>query len=254
MIGRNKMSIGCKWNWHNTGHQVWYDKTTFETLENTYPLQFYDDFLGAAGGSVFDGTNIWNVVDVGAGTAAIEADQGNGIFRLEITNAGAAEDATLYHNDNRTFDVTNGVIFETKIDVSTLLTTAGTVEGVIGMCGNHNLDNDTIQESAWFKLDGAGTAIACETDDNVAINNDDITTGISAVAGTPNIYRIDFTTLSDVKFFIDGVRVCTSTTFDLSALTGAAAVLQPYIGLDCAADASLGIFDIDYVKILSNRA
>ena len=247
-------NIACKWNWHNTGHQVWYDKTTFETIRATYPLYFYDDFNGVAGGSVFDGTSIWNVVDVGAGVAAIEADQSNGIFRLEITNAGGAEDAALYHGDNRNFDVTNGVIFETKIDVSTVLAGVGTVEGVIGMCGDHNADNDTIAESAWFKLDGAGTAIACETDDNVAIDNDDVTTGVTAVAGTPNIYRIDFTTLSDVKFFIDGVRVCTSTTFDLSALTGAAAVLQPYIELDCAADVSLGIFDIDYVKIWSNRS
>ena len=248
------MRIGCKWNWHNTGHQVWYDKSTFETLKTSYPLYFYDDFTGAAGGTPMAGTAIWNVVAVGAGAAGIIADQSNGLFRLTISVAGGAEDAALYHGDNRTFDITNGLIFETKIDVSTLLTGAGTVEGVIGMCGDHDVDNDTIAESAWFKLDGVGTAIACETDDNVAIDNDDITTGVSAVAGTPNIYRIDFTTLSDVKFFIDGVRVCTSTTFDLSALTGAAAVLQPYIELDCAADASEGQFDIDYVKIWSNRS
>ena len=122
------------------------------------------------------------------------------------------------------------------------------------MCGDHNLDNDTIAESAWFKLDGVGTQIVCETDDNGVINNDDVATGVYAVAGTPNIYRIDFTDLRDVKFFIDGVRVASGTTFDLNVLTGATAILQPYIELDCGADASEGVFDIDYVKIWSNRS
>ena len=251
------MRIGCKWNWHNTGHQVWYDKSTFETLKTSYPLYFYDDFLGGDGGTPMAGTAIWNVVQAGLGTAVNLVDQPNGIFRLTITNGGAAEDAALYHGDNRTFDIAKGLIFETKIDVSTLLTGAGTVEGVIGMCGDHHVDNDTIAESAWFKLDGVGTAIACETDDTAAANeNDDITTGVYAVAGTPNIYRIDFTDLRDVKFFIDGVRVASGTTFDMSTLTtaGGGSILQPYIELDCAADASLGVFDIDYVKIWSNRS
>ena len=249
------MRIGCKWNWHNTGHQVWYDKSTFETLKTSYPLYFYEDFNGETGGGPFDGTTVWDVVTAGAGAAAIVANQSNGLFRLTVSNAAGAEDAVLYHSDNRTFDVTNGVIFETKIDVSVILgsTGAGTVEGVIGMCGAHALGNDAILQNAWFKMDESG-AIVCETDDNGApIDNDDVATGVTAVAGTPNIYRIDFTNLANVKFFIDGVRVCTSTTFNLNALTGATAMLQPYIELDCDADASEGQFDIDYVKIWSNR-
>ena len=79
--------IGCKWNWHNTGHQVWYDDSTFETLQSTYPLQFYDDFLGSAGGSVFDDTMIWGILDVsavGTVTTAIAADSSNGLVREKI--------------------------------------------------------------------------------------------------------------------------------------------------------------------------
>jgi hypothetical protein len=242
--------IECKWNWHSTGHQVWYDKTTFETLQNTYPLQFYDDFNGEAGGSVFDGTSIWNVVDVNDATEAIVANSSNGLFRLFLDSTSEDEDAVLYHGDNRTFDVGNGLIFETKIDVATLPTL--TAEGVFGMSGDHNLSNDTVAESAWFKLDGSG-AILCETDDDGAENNDDIATGVTAVPGTANVFRIDFTTLADVKFFIDGVRVASGTTFDLSVLTGATAILQPYFDLDKTGDAGRGTFDIDYVRILSNR-
>ena len=249
------MSIACKWNWHNTGHQVWYDDSTFETLENTYPLQFYDDFLGSAGGSVFDATMIWQVIDVSVGgtvTTAIAADSSNGHFVLAFDAQAEDQDAVLYHNDNRTFDVGNGLIFETRVNVAVLPTL--TAQAVFGMCGDHALDKDALLESAWFKLDGSG-AILVENDDTTAGHtNDDIATGVTAVPGTYNIFRIDFTTLADVKFFIDGVRVASGTTFNMSDLTGAELIQQPYFSLDKTGDAGLGTLNIDYVKILSNRS
>ena len=126
------MSIACKWNWHNTGHQVWYDKSTYETLKTTYPLYFYDDFVGSAGGSVFDNTQIWlqNTVTANA-TSAIVADSANGQFLLHIATDDEAEDAWLYHNDNLTFDVGNGLIFETRINMAVAPGTG--VRGVAGM-------------------------------------------------------------------------------------------------------------------------
>ena len=247
------MRIGCKWNWHNTGHQVWYNKSTYETLKTSYPLYFYDDFTGVAGGSpIAAGTATWAVVDVAGATEAIVADSSNGVFRLYL-NAGGNEDedAVLYHGDNRTFDVDKGLIFETKIDVAVLPTL--TAEAVWGMCGNHNLDNDTAAESCWFKLDGSGAVVVENDDATAGHTNDDVATGVTVVPGTANIYRIDFTSLTNVKFFIDGVRVAASTTFDLSTLTGATAVLQPYFSLDKTGDLGAGTLDIDYVKIWSNR-
>ena len=244
------MRIGCKWNWHNTGHQVWYNKSTYETLKTSYPLYFYDDFLGGDGGSPMAGTAIWNIVDVNAATEGFVVDSVNGVFRLFLDGTDANdEDAVLYHGDNRTFDVDNGLIFETKIDVAHLPTL--TAEGVIGMCGDHTLIKDDALESAWFKLDGSG-AIVVETDDTTN-DNDDVATGVTAVPGTPNIFRIDFTTLANVKFFIDGVRVATGTTFDMSNLATTELILQPYFSLEKTGDAGVGTFDIDYVKIWSNR-
>ena len=95
-----------------------------------------------------------------------------------------------------------------------------------------------------------------ETDDGAGgTDNDDVATGVTAVIGTYNIYRIDFTTITDVKFFIDGVRVCASTTFDMSTLAGGTtACLQPYFAQDKTGDAGKAITAIDYVKILSNRS
>ena len=245
------MSIACKWNWHNTGHQVWYDKSTYETLKTTYPLYFYEDFLGSAGGSVFDNTMIWQVVDVNDATEAIVADSSNGQFLLHIHTTDEAEDAVLYQNDNKTFDVGNGLIFEARINMAVAPGTG--VCAVAGMCGDHDLDKDTTTEAAWFRWD-ASQVCKVETDDTT-YDNDDVATGVTTVAGTYNVFRIDFTTLANVKFFIDGVRVATSTTFDMSNLSAVEQQMQPYFSMDKAGGlAALGDMNIDYVKIWSNRA
>ena len=246
------MSIDCKWNWHNTGHQVWYDDITFETLENTYPLQYYDDFNVVAGGQVFDGTYAWNVLDVsvgGAPTVAVVADSGGGQFLLALDAFNEDQDVVLYQPASKTFDVGNGLIFEARINMAVVPGTG--VRAVAGMSGPHNLDKDLTANAAWFSW-AASMATAVETDDTT--NNTAATAVATAVAGTYNIYRIDFTTLSDVKFFIDGVRVATSTTFDMSNLTAGEQQMQPYFSLDKAGAASLGSMNIDYVKILSNRS
>ena len=248
------MSIDCKWNWHNTGHQVWYDDQTFETLENTYPLQFYDDFLGSAGGSVFGATQEWQILEVSAGgtpTEAIVADSSNGQFLLHSDTVNEDQDAVLYQPSNRTFDVGNGLIFEVRINMAVAPGTG--VCAVAGMCGPHSLIKDDATVFAWFRWD-ASQVCKVETDDTTN-DNDDVATGVTTVAGTYNIFRIDFTTLANVKFFIDGVRVATRTTFDMSNLTAGEQVMQPYFSLDKTGPAAgVGDMTIDYVKILSNRS
>jgi len=247
------MGIDCKWNWHNSGHQVWYDDITFETLENTYPLQYYDDFNGVAGGQVFDGTYSWSVLDVsalGTVTTAIVADSSGGQFLLALDVTDEPQDAVLYQPGNKTFDVGNGLIFEARINMA--VTPGVGVRAVAGMCGVHDLDKDTLANSAWFRWD-ASQVCTVETDDTTN-DNALVATGITTVAGTYNIFRIDFTTLTNVKFFIDGVRVATGTTFDMSNLTAGEQQMQPYFSLDKAGGAVVGSMNIDYVKILSNRA
>jgi len=239
----------AKYNWFNTGFPVVYDKATTESIVPMFPVVFYDDFIGNAGGSVFDGTMVWAVVDVGDATEAIVANSSNGEFLLHLHVTSQDEDAVLYMGDNRNFDVSKGVVFETRLSIDTLPTL--TAEAVWGMCGDHNLANDSITESVWFKLDGSG-ALLVETNDTTN-DNDDIATGITIVAGTEYVFRIDFSTLADVKFYVDGVRVAPATTFDMSNLTGAELILQPYFDLDKTGDAGLGDMVIDYVRIFSDR-
>jgi hypothetical protein len=245
--------IACKWNWHNTGHQVWYDKSTFETLENTYPLQFIEDFLGAAGNGPFDDSTVWGILEVGTSTnptVEIVGNSSSGQFLLHLAADGEAEDVVLDHNDNLNFDVGNGLIFEARVDMAVSPGTG--VCAVLGMSGPHDLDKDTTANAAWFRMD-ASLVVKVETDDTV-LENDDIATGVTAVAGTYNIYRIDFTDITDVKFFIDGVRVAASTTFNMTNLSAAEQQMQPYFSLDKASGTGLGDMNIDYVKIFSNRS
>lgn len=242
--------IKCEYNWQNTGRQVFYDASTFETLMTTFPVQFVEDFLGATGGGPFDASTVWHVVDVGDATEAIVADSSNGQFLLHLAATTEAEDAVLYMNDNKPFDVGNGLIFETRVNMA--VAPGSGVCAVFGMAGDHNLAKDSVTEHAWFRFD-ASMACKVESDDTTN-DNDDEATGHTAVAGTYDIYRIDFTTLSDVKFFINGARVASSTTFDMSNLTAGEQQMQPYFSLDKASGAGLGDINIDYVKIFSNRS
>jgi len=153
-------------------------------------------------------------------------------------------------NDNKTFDVGSGLIFECRLNMAVVPGTG--VTAVFGMAGDHNLDKDTVANQAWFRLQ-ASAALLCESDDTTN-NNDDKATGITLVAGTYNIFRIDFTTLTDVKFYVDGVRVASTVTFDMSNLSDAEKQMQPYFSLDKPSGSTLGDLNIDYVKIFQDRS
>jgi len=243
--------MGTKADYRNRfgGSLGFYDPSTFETLDIMKAIKFVEDFLGTAV-EPFDGTIVWSVVDVGGATEAIVADSANGVFKLHMHVTGEAEDAVLYMGDNKNFDVGSGLIFETRIDMGVAPGTG--VCAVFGMAGDHNLAKDSVTEHAWFRLD-ASLVVKTESDDTTN-DNDDTATGITAVAGTYNIFRIDFTDLTDVKFYIDGARVSAGTTFDMSNLTAGEQQMQPYFSLDKASGTGVGDMNIDYVKMWQDRS
>ena len=97
----------------------------------------------------------------------------------------------------------------------------------------------------------AGCLCACDSDDNATPTS--ASSGQTMVAGTYYIFRIDCTTQTDIKFYIDGVRVAGSTTF-ANAASAANSKSQPHLGLYKSGGAGEGILSIDYVKIFQNRA
>lgn len=243
------MTVKCDWNWQGSGHQVFYDGSTFETLRSSHPVFFKDDFVGAAGGDIFDGSVTWDVVDVGAATEAIVADSSGGLFALTLTTANEAQDTVLYHSDNRNFDAGNNLIFEARVNMAVSPGTG--VVAVIGVANDHNLDKDTVACAAWFRMD-ASLVLKVESDDTTN-NNDDKATGITMVAGTFYVLRIDMQDLTDVKFYVDGVRVTTGTTFDMSNMSAAEQQMQPYFSQDKASGTGVGTMQIDYVTLMSDR-
>ena len=234
-----------KGSWLN-GILTFFDSQTFERVDNLAPVNFYDDFLGAAI-NVTDG--LWAVVDVGDATEALAADTANGVFQLALAATSEAEDAVLYWGDQRGIDVGNKAIVEMRVKLSVLPTTG--VCAVWGIATDHNLDKDTVAVNAWFRADASGE-VKVETDDTTN-NNDDVATGVTVLATDWKIYRIDFSDLTDVKFYIDGARVAGGTTFDMSNLTAAEQVVQFYFSLDKASGTGVGTMQIDYVRAWSQR-
>jgi hypothetical protein len=118
------------------------------------------------------------------------------------------------------------------------------------LAGDKNAVADTVAEGIWFKADGSGVIVA-ESDDT-ANNNDDTATGVTLTATTFAIFRIDCSTTTDIKFYINGARVASGTTFDMSTVPTLA--LQPYFHIAKASGAGLGVLDVDYVRVWQARS
>ena len=246
------MSTKAKWV---NGILKFYDSVTYEEAHPMAPLVFCDDFLGAstvvpAAGSAESGMSwVKKIVGAAPPTVAGVADAVNGQIQCALTSADQKQDAGLYFGDQRNFSLEQGLVWEARVAFSVLPTLLA--EAVFGMIGDWADGPDAITYSAFFSADGSG-AITCETDDN-ATDSGAIASGVTVIASAWHIYRIDFTSVTDIRFYIDGVHVATGTTFAYAA-TGANAILQPYLGLYKASGAGVGTMEIDYVRLMQKRS
>jgi hypothetical protein len=93
------------------------------------------------------------------------------------------------------------------------------------------------------------TSLVVESDDGTT-DKDDVATG-QTLSTTYKKFVIDFAGgKSDVKFYVDGVRVAASTTFDMSAATSS---LQPYVQIQKTAATDADAVTIDYIKVVAKR-
>jgi hypothetical protein len=241
------MSTGAKWI---NGILNFFDKSTVETVKPLAPILFEDDFLADQIQTSAAGVCGWTLVDTGAATETIIANQHGGVLGLTLTSASEKQEAGVHFGDALNFDMDKGPIIEFRATLNaapTLLT-----EIYFGMAnayaeGPLSTDGPTIH--AMFCFDGAVTPVLYS--DDTSNDVDATATGVTAVVDTYNIYRIDFTDVSDVKFFIDGNRVGSGTTHDMS--TGSAVVLQPFIMAHKESGAGLGILHVDYVRVWGGR-
>lgn len=226
---------------------TFYESTTHERVLPLAPVLFYEDFLGGAPRDA----EIWTAIDVssaGDTTPLLSADAANGVMRFPLDTDTEAEESGFTFGNQRPFTLNQGLIFEARVALATLPTLVA--EAVWGLAGDKNASADAVAESIWFKADGSG-AILAEFDD-ASNTSDDVATGVTLTAGLFATFRIDCTTITDCLMYINGARVASGTTFNMSNV--AALKLQPYFHIAKASGAGLGVLDVDYVRVWSNRS
>lgn len=214
-------------------------------------VEYCDDFLGHGELPAAQSDSDWLVDDTSsAGTPTYTKGGIGGEATLAFDSQAEIQNVCLHHGDDLNFDIDNidGVEFRVKmgqaaIDAASMV--------AFGVCSARNDAIDTIAAQASFRVIGSGstTALVVESDDGTN-DNDDVATGTTLINAYKRFY-IDFSGgTENVKFYVDGVRVAASTTFDMSNYT---AGLQPYVQIQKTADANTDSVVVDYVKIVSRR-
>jgi len=219
------------------------DGSTYETVRPLAPRVLIEDFEGDT-----LNTDKWLYADT-ANQDTQAVDGGNAVltFTADVTQQEAG---VLAAGNSLDWDPTKGLIIEFRLQLSVLPT--GLTEAHWGFLGEAQVDDQQIVAAedytkyCVFTADGTGD-ITINCDDNVAGAQHAVATGITAAPGTFNIYKIDITDITDIKFYIDGVGVATGTTFTLDSLV--ADTLQPIALLTKSADAGLGTMLVDYIRV-----
>ena len=229
------------------GILTYFDSITHERVKPLAPCVFYEDFLGKDTIPPDRFTYI-DVSVAGNTTPLIAADVANGVLRLPLDVTSEAQETGFTWNDQRPLVLNQGLVIEMGVSLQTLPTLLSI--SVWGVAGNKNAVADTVAESIWFRVDGSG-AVTVESDDTVN-EKAVIVTGVTFTAVQKKTFRIDCTTITNIKFFIDGVGVATDTTFNMSTVPTLA--LQPYAHLAKASGAGLGVMDVDFIRVWQHRS
>lgn len=243
------MSTRIRGKW-NTGILSFYDTYTHETTLPCAPVVFGDDFLSQLK------TNIWTAKDTSAAGTTVEAllaDGINGVLRLALDATNEKQEAGVHWNNERNFVLSQGPIIEIRAAVHTLPTDQAEI--YFGFAGDYvegpiaEADAGPV-EHIFFAFDGSG---ACKVfTDDTSTDNDAVATGVTVLADAYHIFKIDCTTPTDVRFYIDGAAVATGTTFTVNAV--AALKLQPFIFCHKETGTGLGELYVDYVRIWQERS
>lgn len=210
--------------------------------------EYVDDFFGTSATfpTSADPATPWLVADTSAaGTPTYVRNASNAV--LTLTSTSEVQNVCLYHGDALSFDIDDLLSAEFRVKVSGC--TSGTTISW-GLASARNDDPAAMTALALFKMTGATstTDVTVETDDNVTDTAP--VSSATALSTTFKRFVIDFSNKSDIKFFIDGVRVARSTTFTMAGYTSG---LQPFIQIQKTSSANTDAVTVDYVKIVAKR-
>lgn len=212
-------------------------------------VEFFEDFLGPMTLTASPtNSDRWDIADTSsAGTPTYTVGGINGEATLAFDNTSEVQNVCLFQSDVLNWDI--DLLQRIEMRVKTVASLDSATSIAWGLASARNDAIDSIAAHASFRVIGSN-AVVVETDDGTT-DLDDKATGVSLVA-TYQKFVIDFTGgTEDVKFYINGVRVAASTTFDMSAYT---AGLQPYVQIQKTADTNTDSVITDYIKIVSKRA
>jgi len=210
--------------------------------------EFFDDFPQASGDTV---PAPWaaTITDT-AGTAVADYvdNAAGGQFKIGGDSQSEAQTARIDFGDHLIIDSTKNFVFEARVQVQYADDTAFTADErlVVGLASAYNATLDNVAKNAWFRVEGADTALLLETDDG-ATDNDDEDVGQDLANDTWAVLRIEGSDLDAIKFYKDGVLI---GDLDAGALTGN---LQPIVAYQRDAGADVQVIFVDYVKVWQER-
>lgn len=163
--------------------------------------------------STTPGHNGWTFKKTGSGTPTCVNQNGRGA-KVTLDATSESQVAVLYQNDVLPWTLAELEWMEVYAKVTGIdsVTTVG-----FGLFSAQNDVLDSTLYNALFRMQGSvsTSAVVAETDDNTN-NNDDVATG-TTLSSTYKAFVINLKNLADVRFAVDGIRVATGTTFDMSA-------------------------------------
>lgn len=245
--------------------------STIKTLEATQGMRrdryvyFEDDLVGSgtlvASGGAGSTTPTLTALGLGAYRTTAGGTGGNiiqyitagpGILSLLLGSTAEAQQCTLFNGDATPINLSNGPVIEMRVAVHAAVTTLNANSKAIWGLSSAITPSATAVTDLTapligldFRADGAGTAglIYTDNDDNIT-DQDLVTTGLSYVSDTFRVYKIDATTLSAVKFYIDNVIVRTLNFSTVAANT----LVQPIALVQRASGVAADGLRVDYVK------
>jgi hypothetical protein len=231
-----------------------YDPYTGETNDILgAKILLYDDFLNTTIHTTTE-HGPWVVHDIHAdATEAIVANQSAGVVGMHIGATGAEQEAGLSTSDSLVFNLDKGLVFECRANIHvlpTLLTEiyfglgGAFVKGRLAIADEGPLVHAMFHHSL---AGGVAGGLAHIYTDDGATDNDGVTTATTLTVDTFYTFRIDVHDATSVKFYINGARVASTTTFSMA--NGANVCVQPMFMVYKDAGAGLGDLYVDNVKL-----
>ena len=217
-------------------------------------FEFEEEFLKDAGDTLPD---IWGVdAETVNSTEDYVTDSASGVYSLINSADTEAQSTQLFSSDNLWIDLMEAPIIEWRVKFDlTGVNMLGSADQrfVIGVCSEHTNAEDALDSTtvnAWFRLEGASANIYVEADDNTT-NTDDQDSSFDVVEAVWMSFVIDFTDLSDVKFYVNGVEQ-TGAAVSMAGIV-ASTLVQPIACLQRDGGAEEEKVYIDSFKVTSGR-